>query len=264
MHVDSSATSVWLDTMKAILEEGVRVKPRGMSTLELRHHTIRMDISRPIVLSPRRRLSYTFLAAEALWILNGDNRVSTIAPFNPNIAKFSDDGITFFGAYGPKIMSQFWYVVNKLKEDVDTRQAFMTIWRDNPPKTKDVPCTVAIGFSIRDRRLNAHVFMRSSDAWLGLPYDVFNFSMLALRVACAYNNEVRGRTLDLGWLHLTMASSHLYERDFVGAAACVTDGWDGKAERIPVEPMLTGDWNYYVCGMTACRDKGQHEWRIRP
>jgi hypothetical protein len=61
-----------------------------------------------------------------------------------------------------------------------------------------------------------------------------------------------------------MASSHLYERDFVGAAACVTDGWDGKAERIPVEPMLTGDWNYYVCGMTACRDKGQHEWRIRP
>jgi thymidylate synthase len=151
------------------------------------------------------------MAAEAFWILTGDDRVGTIAPYNERIASFSDDGISFFGAYGPKIIDQLPYVLDKLSDDPCTRQAGINIWREKPEPTKDVPCTTTIFFSIRDGKLNAHVFMRSSDIWLGVPYDVFNFSML-VHLVCAYlNARVLSETVLPGNLFLTAASSHIYE-----------------------------------------------------
>lgn len=262
------ASSVWLATLGKIFSEGLDVAPRGMKTLELQHHTVQLNMSQPVVLCPKRKLSYTFLAAEALWILAGDDRVETIAPYNNNIAAFSDDGHRFFGAYGPRIMEQFDYVTGKLLEDRDTRQAVMTIWRKNPPKTKDVPCTVAIMFSNRKGRLHCHVFMRSSDAWLGLPYDVFNFSLLAAKVACEFNKRCDPReTLELGFLHLTAASSHLYEKNFAAARECLEDGAAPAGDHLPSDWLLEGHWKYFDASLTGCRDKVETMtgmWRIRP
>ena len=171
---------------------------------------------KPVLTIKERSLSYKFMAAEAFWILSGSDMVADIAPWNSRIANFSDDGERFFGAYGPKITSQLPYVVEKLKSDKDSRQAGLTIWRETPPATKDVPCTVAVFANIRNELLNISVFMRSSDAWLGLPYDVFNFSMLG-HLICAHVGN-----LQPGCLYLTAFSSHLYESNFVDALACST------------------------------------------
>jgi len=212
-------SKTWLYLINDLLVKGSPVAPRGKLTLELPQHNILVDMRRPVLCVPKRKLSYAFMAAEARWILIGDNRVATIAPYSSRIADFSDDGQTFFGAYGPKIQSQLPYVVSKLLADPDTRQAGLTIWRENPPETKDVPCTIAIFFSIRQDRLNAHVFMRSSDSWLGVPYDVFNFSMLA-HLVCIWLNEKRETVVSPGYLFLTAASSHLYETNFEDARVC--------------------------------------------
>lgn len=268
------ASAIWLGQLKKILYTGRPVNPRGMKTLELLHSTVRMSMSHPVVLTPERKLSYKFLAGEALWILEGDDRVETIARYNANIAQFSDDGVKFFGAYGPKIASQFAYVTGKLLEDRDSRQAVLTIWRENPPQTKDFPCTVAMAFSIRDDYLHSHVFMRSSDAWLGLPYDVFNFTMVAAKVACHYNvlRDIRKHApIRLGWLHLTMASSHLYERNWIDAERCIRSG-DGEVpwgERMPDDVVERGDWHLLEKALWVCReniDPVAHQacWRIRP
>jgi thymidylate synthase len=214
---------VWLEAINDILTNGDEVAPRGQLTRELLQRTMVVDMRRPVLTVPQRKLSYQFMAAEAYWILTGDNRVSTIAPYNKHISQFSDDGETFFGAYGPKIMSQLQYVVSKLLLDLDTRQAGLTIWRECPPATKDVPCTVAVFFNIRNNKLNCHTFMRSSDVWLGVPYDVFNFSMLSHMVCCLLNGDLNADgPITPGDLHLTAASSHLYERNFEAARECLT------------------------------------------
>jgi thymidylate synthase len=174
----------------------------------------------PVLTVPERKLSYQFMAAEAYWILSGDNRVDGISPWNKRIADFSDDGSTFFGAYGPKISDQLDYVIRKLAEDPDTRQAGLMIWREKPPQTKDVPCTIAIFASIRNDRLNLSVYMRSSDVWLGLPYDVFNFSMLAHLICCRLSSQ-KNIHVSPGTLYLTAASSHLYEDQWAQAEALV-------------------------------------------
>jgi thymidylate synthase len=197
-----------------------------LKTLELVHRTVEVDMRAPVVAVIPRGANYKFMAAEAYWIINGDNSLAGIVPYNSVMAKFSDDGKTLAGAYGVPLSQQIGYVINKLEEDHDTRQAVMTFWRPNPLPSKDIPCTVALDFKIRDGKLNLHVFMRSSDQWLGLPYDIFSFSMIAYAVMSCLNSEHRpwsAPTVKPGTLYLTAASSHIYEAHWSPAKNIVSD-----------------------------------------
>lgn len=219
----SHMNAVWLDQLGDIMSGGDTVSPRGMETRERGHSTVCVDMRQPVLTVPERKLNYQFMAAEAYWILTGDKTVEGIAPWNKHISQFSDNGTDFAGAYGPRIYTQLDYVIGKLREDPDTRQAGLTIWQPNPQPSKDIPCTVAIWFQIRGegriRDLNVSVFMRSSDVWLGLPYDVFNFSMLGYLVASQLNATSKDSMIVLpNFLSLTAASSHLYAKNFEAAA----------------------------------------------
>lgn len=216
-NIIHNANFEWLSELSWAFNKGNDVTPRGQLTKEVLQQTSIVNMRRPVITLPERKLSTKFLGGEAYWILSGDNRVETIAPYNKNIVNYSDDGATFFGAYGPRILSQLDYVIDKLKSDADTRQAVLTIWRENPPETKDVPCTVAVHFMIRDHKLNCHVYMRSNDLWLGFPYDVFNFSMLSHLVCCKLNAfvvENGGVIIEPGMLYHTASSRHIYEQHF--------------------------------------------------
>lgn len=215
-------TKVWLETLSDLIHDGERVAPRGLATYDIPGRQIVVDMRDPVLRVAARKLSYQFMAAEAHWILTGDDSTAGIVPWNKRIAEFSDDGVRFFGAYGPPIQAQLNHVVESICRDPATRQAALTIWRQNPPATRDTPCTVAMVFRLRGLKLDNHVFMRSSDAWLGLPYDVFNFSMVAHQVCCRLNHDKRlERWVEPGDLYLTCASSHLYERDRPGAEECL-------------------------------------------
>jgi thymidylate synthase len=210
----------WPNTYHAINTYGTVCAPRGKRIRELPHQTVIVDLSYPVLRCPARGLNYRFLAAEASWICRGSNRLADLTPYNPRMAEFSDDGETLAGAYGPRVLHQLPYVVRTLLQDRDTRQAALTLWTPCPRPSKDVPCTIALDFKIRDNRLNVHAFMRSSDAWLGLPYDVFSFTSVGLLVLETYNHHRHrcaaqtGEALPAvrpGTLYLTAASMHLYE-----------------------------------------------------
>lgn len=224
----TDATTAWLRALSTVLASGTPVAPRGQPTLEVLHRTDYVDLRRPVVVCPPRGLNYRFAAAEAAWILNGQNDLASLTRVNPRMAEFSDDGTTLFGAYGPPIQDQLGHVVNALRRDPDSRQAVLTIWRPNPPVTKDTPCTVAMTFNLRHGKLNQHVFMRSSDLWLGWVYDVFSFSMVAHQVCCRLNVNTDSEVVAVpGDLYLTAVSSHLYEPQWEAARALV--GWEGVA-----------------------------------
>lgn len=207
----------WRTLLATLLTDGQPVSPRGLPTLELPQVTLAVDASRAVLTNAARKLGYRFMAAEAYWLLTGDDRVATIAPYNERIKEFSDDGRTFFGAYGPQFIAQLGHVVRALHAEESTRQAVMTLWRPSPPPTRDAPCTVAISFQVRQRRLNAHAFMRSSDAWLGVPYDAFNLAMVTY-----YLNGLLNIGTTPGCVYLTMASSHLYRSNLEAAEACLS------------------------------------------
>lgn len=189
-----------------IFKTGHTVNPRDQKTLEISPLTLHIEDARRCVLTiPDRKLNYSFMVAECFWIMMGRDDVKMISHYNKNIGQFSDDGESFVGAYGPRIVDQLPYAMRTLRDDPSSRQAVILIWQRHLPKTKDVPCTLTMQFLAREGKLHAIVNMRSSDAWLGIPYDVFNFAMILAAIAGDLNYGVGSLTINIG-------SSHLYER----------------------------------------------------
>lgn len=226
-----TTTMTWRSLLSELLMSGVEVRPRDKTTKELLALTSCIPMASPVVTCPERKMGYRFMAGEAAWILSGDNRVSSIAPLAKHITQFSDDGLTYFGAYGPPFVDQVGYVVDNLFTDPMSRQAVMTIWRQKPRATKDVPCTVALQWLCRQGRLNCIATMRSSDAWLGWVYDVFNFSMMSAYIILSLRYRQRSEPratlwtdVELGDLYLTAGSQHLYAIDWERAQGCIDRG----------------------------------------
>ncbi len=126
----------------------------------------------------------------------------------PGFAKFTESSGRFHGSYGERVGNQVQACIRKLKADPNTRQAIIQLWdwmRDNNPGKKDYPCTVALQLELVDDRLCMNVVMRSNDAWLGLPYDLFQFTQLQMTVA-------RALAVPCGTYRHTTFSLHLYEQ----------------------------------------------------
>jgi thymidylate synthase len=214
------------DLLSNIISYGTQSSPRGKPVTELIGNTVSFDMRYPLVAAKARKLGYRFAPAEAAWILSGDNRVDRIKQYSRFIWEFSDDGFFYSGAYGPKIVDQLTYVCDVIADDPATRQAVIDVWRPNPRAGRDIPCTLSFQFLLRDDRLHVVQSMRSSDAWLGYPYDAFNASMLAGYVMLLLRHRTN-RGLSIGGLgsHTMMiGSSHLYEKDRDAAMALLQDG----------------------------------------
>lgn len=197
--------SAWITLLDRLVERGAVVSPRGKPIREFLNVTLHVNQGlNNVLVCPTRKPSYRFMMAEWLWMWFGHDDVKTIAQYNSHIAEFSDDGITFAGAYGPQLRRQWGWVQSLLDSDPDTRQAVIQIYKPPAPNTKDVPCTLSVQFFIRRKELHTIVNMRSSDIWLGLPYDFFNFSMLGNIMAAIRGVEVGSVTYHIG-------SSHIYE-----------------------------------------------------
>lgn len=231
-----STTRRWRDLLRKILSEGQGVDhgrrgddPRSITSRELVAYQTTWDMAAPCVTCPTRKIGKRFMFAEPAWILSGDNRLSTIEPFAKHMRQFSGDGQTLSGAYGPPFVDQLPYVTKTFRKDPASRQAVITLWRPRPMADPDLPCTVALQWLIRSDKLHCIVTMRSSDAWLGIPYDIVTFSCMSAAVLISLRHLF---DLELGHLVITCGSQHLYERDWDAATQCAADTEDPPSWRL--------------------------------
>jgi len=209
-----------------VMTLGIRSEPRGKPVRELIGQSISFDMRCPIVTRPSRKIGYRFYPAEAAWIIAGRNDLRFFKELNmPFIWEFSDDGQYYQGAYGPQVTEQLSYVCDVLSDDHDTRQAVMSIWRQNPRPSRDIPCTLSYQFIARGGKLHCIQSMRSSDVWLGYPYDAFNAAMLtAYIILMLRTRAAKGRKdLELGTHTLLVGSQHVYEPQWESAIEFVDD-----------------------------------------
>lgn len=232
-HIFKSETHDYTQVFKAALleicREGKEVKPRGMLTKEISPATLVVDPRRTLYFSKERNLNFAFLLAENLWYLSGRADTHFLSFYNSKVKSFSEDGL-HDGAYGPKIISQIRHVVDTLTQDPDSRQAIISLWRENPRPSKDVPCTSLFQFMIREGKLNMYVTMRSNDIIWGSNYDVPSFALIQLVVSSCLG-------LEPGLLFHTANSLHLYETHFDLAERLVLEEVSMKAELPSPFPM---------------------------
>jgi len=223
----SYATETWRYTLEELLRKGKEIAPtslggdwRGRTTRELVAFQTRVPLAQPVLLCQGRKLGYRFMLAEAAQVLSGDNRLATIYPFAKRLKDLSEDGYTMSGAYGPPFVDQLSFVHKALTADAASRQAVVSLWRPRPAPGGEVPCTLTLQWLVREGVINCVVSMRSSDAWMGLPYDWFTFSAMTAFVALLVRPKLG--TLGLGDLVVTAGSQHLYKIDWDAATECAT------------------------------------------
>ena len=267
MNAAKTANDAWLSILSKLVDfkDGkATISPRGQKTFERLAVHEEFDMNFPVCYHQDRKLNYSFAAAEAYAITHGVPDAHFLVRYNANMGQFSDDGYIFNGAYGPPFHNQVMYVVNSLINDQQSRQAVLTIWRQNPVRACDVACTLSMQFLIRDGYLNAIVTMRSSDAWLGIPYDFLNFTVMALRILTLVN-AITGQKIRLGVMHWQAGSSHLYHRDLEKAQLVRNELPNKMPAPIPVEALV--DWRFITDSLHACMDKTDKQdllWKIRP
>ena len=234
-----TTNAIYYNHLRNIMNDGLdSASPRGLAIKEKLAHQYRFDMTTPAITIPERKIGYKFMAAEAAWILSGNNRVDQIEKYSKYIWEFSDNGIFYFGSYGPKIIDQLSYILDSLKKDRDSRQAVINIWRENPYPTKDMPCSTTCQFLIRDNKLNIIWNMRSSDGVLGVVYDQFNIAMLAGYVLLLLN-EVSDdfKDVTLGEGIINMGSAHIYETNFGKVAEILNSESAPKFTYEPFDPL---------------------------
>jgi thymidylate synthase len=155
-------------------------------------------------------------AAEVAWFLLGSKDVSFIREYAPIWDKFvEEDGTTVAGAYGHRWREHFGRdqvakAIKALQNNSTDRRVVVMAWDPGSDglgvPSKNVPCPLGFTLSIVDGRLNSAMFIRSSDVFVGLPYDVMGHALLMQAIA----NSIGGLK-GLGTMSVTLAHPHLYD-----------------------------------------------------
>lgn len=154
-----------------ILENGKEVDVRGRKTVELLNCV--SEVTEPwhhCILIKERHWNPWLAMSEALWILAGRNDIKPLQKYNSHIADYSDDGVTTYGAYGPRIYDQIDPLIARLKADPSDRRAVLQIWdkSDLVAMTRDPCCNQQCWFKLRNGKLHMTVTNRSNDLHFGL------------------------------------------------------------------------------------------------
>lgn len=218
------ASEQYLKHVADILTYGDIQAARGTTFKETVGMLYQASMQDPVIRIPLRDLGYKFAVAEPYWILSGNNLLSGISNYG-KMSPYSDDGYFMSGAYGPKIVDQLGYVCKTLADDQGSRQAVINIWRERPGPSKDIPCTLSLQFLLRDGKIHCMATMRSSDAYMGLPYDSILFSLCSAYVLSILREHYSVTGHKLGQLKVFLGSAHIYDRDFDKCERMVNE-WD--------------------------------------
>lgn len=211
---------------RMLAQYGEKRSPRGQATREVRDMTFQIENpEHAAATNIDRGLRPAIAGAEALQLIGGFSDPAAMGMVSAKFKDFMDHG-ELMGAYGPRVGNEMQKVIDLLYRDPDTRQAVVTVYssyRDLHPHTqnRDVPCTLTLTFFIRHDELCMKTHMRSNDVWLGLPYDLVQFTQLQLTVA-------RSLGIIAGPYTHHVDSFHVYDRDLEKVDGLVNPNGHGQ------------------------------------
>ena len=242
MFVLSHSTATLDDAMRWVVEQilhhGESIRPSKGPAREL--SGVVFEITNPLARISRTETKgkpFSCLG-ELCWYLAKSKDLRFIEHYLPLYKKYAD-GDEIYGGYGPRLFDwdgydQFNNVAELLKRKTDSRQAVIQLFdaQDISRAHKDVPCTCSLQFLVRQERLHLISYMRSNDAIVGMPHDIFCFTML---------QEIMARILgvELGTYKHMVGSLHIYDQNLPEAQEFLDEGWQPTSTLM--RPMPTGD-----------------------
>ena len=190
----------YLDLVNLVLEHGARKEDRtGTGTLSIFGYQIRFDLSKGFPLLTTKKIHLKSVIYELLWMLQGDTNIRYL---NENGVTIWDEWADEAGDLGPvygaqwrswrgadgKTVDQITSVVEGIRENPHSRRHIVSAW--NPAEIEAMalpPCHVLFQFYVVDGKLSCHLYQRSADIFLGVPFNIASYSLLAMMVAQVVN-----------------------------------------------------------------------------
>lgn len=227
--------------LNEILNNGQKISPSRGDATEIIGAALELTNPRARLSRSESRRKVVSAIAELCWYLRGTNDADPIVFY---VGKKYEDEVesdgTIYGGYGPRLFgqgasNQVHRIIEMLSTRPSSRRAVVQLFDRADvasQRYKDVPCTCTIQFIVRESLLHVVVNMRSNDVHLGLPPDVFAFTMLQELVARSLGVEP-GR-----YIHVA-GSLHLYDYHRPKAEGFLGEGWHSTTDSMP--PMPSGD-----------------------
>lgn len=179
----SSFDEAYKDLARGLLQHGESSTTRRNKTI----HEL-FDVSfqfEPALdcLAYSRNFSREYLYKELKFYASGSNLLKDAAECSSFWNNCSDNGKTinsnygrllFHETYSDTVLTQFEYALSCLESNPQSKKAVMSIYSPtNAYISKDNPCTMFLRLRIDSKeKLHLSTYMRSSDIYFGLPYDV--------------------------------------------------------------------------------------------
>jgi len=236
----SDANSVWKMAADTLISgDSTSQMTRLGESKELMHASFQISDPRQRWITARTpAISPAFAIAEVFWILNGDNNAEFMNFWNPGLPKYAGSGNTYHGAYGYRIKKQFGLdqldaAYQALSNNPVTRQVVIQIWdprTDLPnckgePAAADIPCNICSMPKIRNNKLEWLQVMRSNDVFLGMPYNIIQFTTLQEILAGWLNLELGAYFQISDSLHAYTHDLDQYSLDHERESIKNTDNW---------------------------------------
>ncbi|MEU4513096.1 thymidylate synthase [Nonomuraea wenchangensis] len=191
-----------------------RISTRGNNSVELLDVSFRISDPRQRVPYLRERpINIAYNWAELLWYMAGRCDVDMIGYYAPVMRTWVPDGRNLTGtAYGLRLFTpgrdgrtQWQRVLDLLAKDPDSKRGVMAIFDpdelaidDNP----DMSCTLGSHMLLRDGVLHMTCYMRANDAFLGMPSDLFTFTLLQELAAALLGATLGHYSHHVGSMHI--------------------------------------------------------------
>lgn len=264
----------YLDLMQDILDNGVKHEDRtGVGTLSVFGRQLRFNLDEaafPILTT--KRIAFRWVAEELFWFLSGNTNEKELRNKGitiwrewataEQVAKFGraegDLGPVYgylwrsFGGHYPDMdgVDQIERLIDMIQINPNSRRLIVSGW--DPAQCDKValpPCHTLFQFKVESRKiLHCQLYQRSADMFLGVPYNISSYSLLAMLVA-----HVCG--LEPGEFIHTFGDVHIYSNH--------VDQVKVQLSRTPKNlPTLTIDEKYRGSGLDGLMSLGYNDLKF--
>jgi thymidylate synthase len=112
-------------------------------------------------------------------------------------------------------------VIAQIRKNPDSRRHIVTAW--NPGEVEQMalpPCHALFQFYVADGELSCQLYQRSADIFLGVPFNVASYALLAMMVAQVCGLRARDFVHTFGDLHLY--ANHIEQAQAAALARAAT------------------------------------------
>lgn len=214
----------YLKLMNEILTEGTRKSNRtGVDTIDLFGKQLRFDLRQGFPLLTTKKVFFKGIAVELLWFLRGDTNIKFLHEHDVHIwDEWADERGDLGPVYGyqwrhwpgveetihgPRVdpIDQLKLLIDDLKNKPDSRRHIVTAWNPSDiSQMKLPPCHCFFQCDVTNGHLSLHMYQRSADYFLGVPFNIASYALLVHMLA-----QVTGYLP--GELIISYGSVHLYE-----------------------------------------------------